>query len=142
MTAGDQNASPVVRHHPTLLEPFNETIPDSLPRHTGLVAIPSTISREEFVNDMLAANASQSRVHVQQMTNGWKEDAKGVLIFVSSVQLILAFHHGDFFQRPASSPQSSHRLSLRARKCYPRILETKPRFNLHHLPPPQSSPLT
>jgi hypothetical protein len=87
MSAGDQNASPVVRYYPTLSEPFNETIADGMPRPTGLVAIPSTTAREDhFVNDMLAANASESRVHAQRMTNGWKEGAKGVIIFVSSVQ--------------------------------------------------------
>ena len=141
MTAGDQNASPVVQHRTTLSDPFNETIADSLPRPAVLVAIPSTTAREDSVNDVLAENAS--RVHVQQMTDGWKEDAKGVLIFVSSVQLILTFHRSDFyFQRPASFPQLSHRLSLRAIKCCPPILETKSRFKLYPLSPPQSSLLT
>ena len=130
MTAGDQNASPVVRYHPTLSELFNasETIADSQPRPIGLVAIPSSTAREDSVNDILAANVSESRVHVQQMTDGWKEDAKGVLIFVSFVQLILAFYFADFFSRPASSLQSTHHLSLRAIKCCRRILETKSRF--------------
>ena len=83
MTAVDQNASPVVRYHPTISEPFNETIADAHPKPTSLIAIPSTTAWEDSVNDVLGAAASESRVHVQQMTDGWKEDAKGVLIFAS-----------------------------------------------------------
>ena len=87
MTTGDQNTSLVVRYRPTLSEPVNasETIADAQPRPISLVAIPSSTAREDSVDDILAANASESSVHVQQMTDGWKEDAKGVLIFVSSV---------------------------------------------------------
>jgi hypothetical protein len=58
-------------------------------RPTGLVAIPSSTAREYSVIEMRAANPSESsRVPVQRITDGWKEDAKSVLIFVSPVQLI------------------------------------------------------
>jgi hypothetical protein len=53
---------------------------------TGFVAIPSTTAREDSVYEMASAdNTSEPREHVQRMTDGWKEDAKGVLIFVSFV---------------------------------------------------------
>lgn len=69
MTAGDQNASPVVRYHLMLSDPFSETIDDARPRPTGFVSVPSAAARD--VNEMWAENASESRVHVQRMTEGW-----------------------------------------------------------------------
>ena len=63
---------------------------DARPRSTGFVAVPFTTAREDSVYEMmLAENTSEPREHVQRMTDGWKEDAKGVLIFVGFVQLIL-----------------------------------------------------
>jgi hypothetical protein len=85
MTVGDPHSSPVVRYRPTLSDPLRKTITDAWSGHTGLVAVPSAIAREDSVNEMLAANSSESRDHVERMANGWKEDAKGALIFVSPV---------------------------------------------------------
>lgn len=89
ISAENQYASPVVQHPPTPFHPFSDTIMDARPRLTGFVAIPSTTAREDSVYEMmLAQNTSESRKHVQRMTDGWKEDAKGVLMFVSFIQLI------------------------------------------------------
>jgi hypothetical protein len=84
VTAEDQNAYTVGRYHPTLSDPFRETIADACPRSTGFFST----AREDSVNEMLAEaaeNASGSRDHVQRMADGWKEDTTGVLIFVSPV---------------------------------------------------------
>jgi hypothetical protein len=113
---------------------------DARPRLTGFVAVPSATAQEDSVSEMMSTeNTSEPREHVQRMTDGWKEDAKGVLIFVSFVQPTLAFYRTDIFfflfQRPAFSPQSSLRLSSKATKCYPQMLGTNSRFNLHTLPP-------
>ena len=94
MTAGDWN-TPVVRYRPTFSDPFRKTIADARSGHTGFIAVPSAIAREDSVNERLAANLSESRDHVERMANGWKEDAKGVLIFVSPVKLILIFCRTD-----------------------------------------------
>ena len=52
---------------------------------TRFVAVPSTTAREHPVYEtMLAESTSEPREYVQRMTDGWKEDAKGVLIFVNS----------------------------------------------------------
>jgi hypothetical protein len=56
MTVEDQDASTVVQYHT-----FDTAQEDSV----------------------CAANALESRQYVQRMTDGWNEDAKGVLIFVS-----------------------------------------------------------
>lgn len=63
---------------------------DARPRPTGFFAIPFTTAWEDSVDEMMPAEStSEPREHVQRMTDGWKEDAKGVLIFVSFVQFIL-----------------------------------------------------
>jgi hypothetical protein len=62
---------------------------DTRPRPTGFVAIPSTVQEDSVYEMISAENASEPREHLQRMTDGWKEDAKGDLIFVSFVQLIL-----------------------------------------------------
>ena len=48
MTAENQNASPIVRYHPTLSDPFSEAIADSeaCPRPTYFVAISSATARK------------------------------------------------------------------------------------------------
>ena len=93
MTVEDQNVFPVVQSHPTFSDPLSETIADARPGPIGFVAIPSATAREDSVNEMWATDESESRAHgqAQLMTDSWKEDAKGVLIFVSPVQLIVAF---------------------------------------------------
>jgi hypothetical protein len=73
-----------------LSDPSSETITDAPPRPTGFVAIPSATTRGDSANEILTANASESRERVQQMSHGWKEDAKSVLIFVSPVQRLLS----------------------------------------------------
>ena len=85
MTAGDPNTPPVVRYRPTHSDPLRKTITDAWSGHTGLVAVPSAIAQEDSVNEMLAANSSESRDHVERMADGWKEDTKGALIFVGLV---------------------------------------------------------
>jgi hypothetical protein len=86
---------------------FSNTVLDARPRPIGFVAVPSTTAREDSVYEMiLAENTSEPREYVQHMIDGWKEDAKGVLIFVNFVQLILCLPSYRFiFQRPAFSPQ-------------------------------------
>lgn len=106
------------------------SIAGARPRPTGLVAIHSSTSREDSVNEMRAANPSESsRVPAQRITDGWKEDAKSVLIFVSPVQVIFLSYL--FSKRQAFSPQLLHHLSPRAIKCCPQILGTRTRFSLH-----------
>jgi hypothetical protein len=86
ISAGDQYVSPVVQHPLIPSHPFSDTIMYARPRPTGFVAIPSTTAREDSVYEMmLTENTSEPREYVQRMTDGWKEDAKGVLIFVSFV---------------------------------------------------------
>ena len=94
MTVGDQNVFPDVQSHPTFSDPFSETIAGARPGPIGFVAIPSATAREDSINEMWAADASESGAHgqVQRMTDSWKEDAKGVLIFVSPVQPIVVFY--------------------------------------------------
>ena len=63
---------------------------DGRSRLTGFIAIPSTTAREDSVYEMMSAeNTSGPGDHVQRMSDNWKEDANGVLIFVSFDQLIL-----------------------------------------------------
>lgn len=85
MTVGDPHTSPVVRYRPTHSDPLRKTITDVWSGHTGLVAVPSAIAREDSVNEILDENSSESRNLVERMANDWKEDAKGALIFVSLV---------------------------------------------------------
>ena len=85
MTVGDPHTSPVVRYRPTHSDPLRKNITDAWSGHTGLVAVPSAIAPEDSVNEMLDADSSESRDLVDRMANGWKEDAKGALIFVSPV---------------------------------------------------------
>jgi hypothetical protein len=99
VTGADQNASPVVQCHPTFSDPFSETIADARPGPTDFVAIPSSTAREDSFNEMWTTDASEYRAHVQRITDGWKEDAKGILIFVSPVQLIIAFYRTDFVSK-------------------------------------------
>jgi hypothetical protein len=88
---GDQNVSPVVRYHLPLSDPFSEAIAGARPRRTGFVAILSSTARADSVDEVRDANASERKVYVQRMTDGWKEDAKGVLIFVSPIQLFVFY---------------------------------------------------
>ena len=88
---GDQNASSVVRYHLPLSDPFSEAIAGAKPRRTGFVAILSSAARADSVHEVRGENASERKAHVQQMTDGWKEDAKGVLIFVSPTQFFVFY---------------------------------------------------
>ena len=93
--AGDRCAPPVVQYPPTPSYPCSDTQMDTSPRPNGFVAIPSTTVQEDSSS---AENMSEPREHVRRMAEGWKEDAKGVLIFVSFVQLILCLlSHLPFF---------------------------------------------
>ena len=79
-----------MQYPPTPSDPCSDTVVDVSSRPTGSVASPSTTAREDSVYEIMSAeNTSEPGEHVQRMTEGWKEDAKGVLIFVSFAQLIL-----------------------------------------------------
>jgi len=70
---------------------FSNTVLDARPRPIGFVAVPSTTAREDSVYEMiLAENTSEPREYVQHMIDGWKEDAKGVLIFTGIFSAIVA----------------------------------------------------
>ncbi|KAI9509288.1 hypothetical protein F5148DRAFT_1189179 [Russula earlei] len=86
ITAGDRNALSIARYPPTSLNPYGSaTSTEVQPLSSG----PST-AHEDSVNDMLPESVQEAKEQIKQMIDGWKEDAKGVLMFSGLFSAIVA----------------------------------------------------
>jgi hypothetical protein len=77
--------------------------PGMLHRHT----IPSVTGREDSAAKMWSAYLVEAERHDQRISDGWKDDANGLLIFVRPNPLIPCDCRTDKFKRPGCSQQPS-----------------------------------
>jgi hypothetical protein len=81
----------------------------------------------DSVTKMWSAYLVEAEKHDQRISDGWRDDANGVLIFVRPGPLIPYNRPIDKFKRPGCSQQPSEPSSLKATKSYPRTPVTKRR---------------
>jgi hypothetical protein len=89
------------------------------------LTIPSAATHEDSVNKMWSAYMGEAKEYDKRTSDAWKEDAKGVLAFVSPNPPIPCGYHSDKLKRPVRSPQPSEPSSLKATKSYPLTPETR-----------------
>jgi len=86
ISAGGQDASLAVRNSPTFPNSYRGTTANAQPRTSGFSATPAPVHWEDGLgNETRSADVSDSREKTKRVIDGWKEDAKGVLMFVCAL---------------------------------------------------------
>ena len=92
------------------------------------------IVQEDLVNEMWSEYLKNVDDYDKRLTDGWKDDANGVLVFVSLRLLVPVSITDDLGARQVFSPQLSHPSSSKATNAYHSILVASLRFSSDKYP--------
>ena len=92
------------------------------------------IVQEDLVNEMWSEYLKNVDDYDKRLTDGWKDDANGVLVFVSLRLLVPVSITDNLGARPVFSPQLSHPSSSKATNAYHSILAASLRFSSDKYP--------
>jgi hypothetical protein len=94
------------------------------------------VVHEDLVNDVTVWPEYLKNVddYDKRLTDGWKDDANGVLVFVSHRLLVPVSITDDLGARPVFSPRLSHPSSSKATNAYHSTLVASLRFSSDKYP--------